>query len=124
MHRRLAAAPHSDSGAAMHLQEAEFPTPVVSFDLRTVRTYIRTDDGDLTFIVHDDAVAVAYDSGNGTQLAQAILAAERMADQYRQLAELLRLRASSRAPVMSIGHQVPVRQLPDPPAATGRPWTW
>lgn len=65
--------------------------PIVTLDLRAIRTVITEDEGDLILLVDDGDVQIEFGSGLCGTWEQAILGAERVATAARDFAAALRL---------------------------------
>jgi hypothetical protein len=83
----------------------EFPAVSLgSLDLRTLRSRIIVDDGDLVLEVGDGDVQVQFEIGQGGTWEQAILGAQRLSSVAREFAETL----------LAQGRQIPARHAGNP----------
>jgi hypothetical protein len=64
--------------------------PIVSLDLRAIRTVITEDEGDPILLIDDGDVQIEFSSGLCGTWEQAILGAERIATAAEQFAAALR----------------------------------
>ena len=64
--------------------------PIVTLDLRAIRTVITEDEGDLILLVDDGDVQIEFGSGLCGTWEQAILGAERVATAAAEFATALR----------------------------------
>ncbi|MEV0130816.1 hypothetical protein AB0H83_20430 [Dactylosporangium sp. NPDC050688] len=64
--------------------------PIVTLDLRAIRTVITEDEGDPILLVDDGDVQIEFGSGLCGTWEQAILGAERIATAAEQFADALR----------------------------------
>lgn len=64
--------------------------PIVTLDLRAIRTLITEDEGDPIFLVDDGDVQIEFGSGLCGTWEQAILGAERVASAATEFAAALR----------------------------------